>query len=335
MLPQRKEDKSLYRTLCEEESYYNIPIFSRAWYLDCTCGKDGWDVLLYRENGKVLASWAFCLHKNRISMPPLTQTMGIVFYEQNFSCSAEKVFYKKRELTEALLSEIPETKYFLQNFDSSFTDWLPFYWKDYRQTTRYTYRITDLTNLPEIYEKSRDFIRKNCKKAQQRFGLSFEELTDVEEYYRVLHKTFERQGIKYEEKDLVKRLYRAACSRGQGKLFAVRELDGQIHAVGFLVWQKSCAYYISGGADPELRSSGAQAFLLWNMIKFASAVAESFDFEGSMIKGVEFFFNAYASEQTPYFSIYKDERIIAPALQAGMDVLRKVKHKICKVVGLW
>lgn len=321
-------NKQIYHTLCECQ--YNIPIFSRDWFLDATAGSDNWDVLLYIENDTVLASWTYYLPKKHITMPPLTQTMGIVFYDESIKCSSEKIFHKKREITEKLLVQLPDTKYFLQNFDSSFTDWLPFLWRGYNQRTHYTYKIDDLSDIDGLFLLVKDFIRKNVKKAENRYGLIFTEITDVDEYYRVLHKTFERQNIKYDGKDVITSVYDAAYKRNQGKLFAVRESSGAIHAVGFLVWQKSCAYYLSGGADPRLRSSGAQAFLLWNMIKFASTVSDTFDFEGSIIKGVEFFFSSFASRQTPYFCITRDERIVVPLVKACLNTARVAKGRVSR-----
>ena len=34
----------------------------------------------------------------------------------------------------------------MQNFHYGITDWLPFYWEGYRQTTRYTYMLKDIRN---------------------------------------------------------------------------------------------------------------------------------------------------------------------------------------------
>jgi hypothetical protein len=42
---------------------------------------------------------------------------------------------------------------------------------------------------------------------------------------------------------------------------------------------------------------------MWEAIKFASTVTESFDFEGSMIEPVERFFRAFGARQTSYHTV--------------------------------
>ena len=78
---------------------------------------------------------------------------------------------------------------------------------------------------------------------------------------------------------------------------------GNLHAVAFIVWQNSSAYYIAGGGDPVFRSSGAHSLVLWEAIRQVSRYTGKFDFEGSMLPGVERFFRGFGAVQTPYFMI--------------------------------
>ena len=41
---------------------------------------------------------------------------------------------------------------------------------------------------------------------------------------------------------------------------------GAVHAVAYVVWDRSAAYYLMGGGDPELRTSGASSLLMWEAI---------------------------------------------------------------------
>ena len=72
-----------------------------------------------------------------------------------------------------------------------------------------------------------------------------------------------------------------------------------------MVWDDYTAYYLIGGADPELRNSGASSLLLWEAIQFAAQVSRTFDFEGSMLKPVERFFRAFGAIQQPYMQVKK------------------------------
>ena len=51
-----------------------------------------------------------------------------------------------------------------------------------------------------------------------------------------------------------------------GAIFFARGKDGRIHAGNLLVWNESCAYYLMGGGDPELRNSGATSLAMWRQL---------------------------------------------------------------------
>jgi predicted acetyltransferase len=90
--------------------------------------------------------------------------------------------------------------------------------------------------------------------------------------------------------------------------------DDRVHAVAYLVWDSASAYYLLSGADPALRSSGAQSLLLWEAIRRARDVTSTFDFEGSMLAPVERFFRDFGGRQTPYLHVSRVSRPAAAAL---------------------
>ena len=57
--------------------------------------------------------------------------------------------------------------------------------------------------------------------------------------------------------------------------------------------------------DPDYRDSGASSLLIYEMMKFLSDKVERFDFEGSMIEGVENSFRKFGANQKAYFKIFK------------------------------
>ena len=74
-----------------------------------------------------------------------------------------------------------------------------------------------------------------------------------------------------------------------------------------MVWNKECAYDLISTLDPDYRASGASSMLVYEMIKFLSGEGvKVFDFEGSMIPGVEESFRHFGAKQTPYFLIWKN-----------------------------
>jgi len=126
----------------------------------------------------------------------------------------------------------------------------------------------------------------------------------VEDFLKVQALTFERQHIVNKQSDaLLRRLITVAREQEQGEIFGGFDEQGRLHAVVFVVWQDSYAYYIAGGSDPLLRHSGAHSLVMWEAIQYASQYTSRFDFEGSMIPGVERFFREFGALQKPYFSI--------------------------------
>jgi len=162
-----EEYKQKYRAYCKTES--SIPIFSKDWWLDAVCGKDNWDVVIFENKGNdIIAAMPYYAIKSRygfknIIMPKLTQTMGPwIKYPLNQKYS-KKLSFEKKIFTE-LINKIPKHASFVQNFHYSITNWLPFYWHGFKQTTRYTYVIA-LTDLDRIFADFSRQKQRNIKKA--------------------------------------------------------------------------------------------------------------------------------------------------------------------------
>jgi hypothetical protein len=100
-------------------------------------------------------------------------------------------------------------------------------------------------------------------------------------------------------------IHQAAQQNDAGECFAARDASGRVHAAAMLVWDRKRAYYLAGGGDPTLRTSGATALLLWRMMQFSSARSAVFAFEGSQIPTVERFFRAFGASQVWYHEISK------------------------------
>ena len=103
----------------------------------------------------------------------------------------------------------------------------------------------------------------------------------------------------------MRRLIEVSREKQQGDLWGAYDAAGQLHAAAFVVWQDQSAYYIAGGGNTALRNSGAHSLVLWEAIRYVAEFADRFDFEGSMLPGVERFFREFGARQIPYFTITK------------------------------
>lgn len=298
--------KALYSRLCEQEK--TIPIFGQAWWLDSVCGEDNWDVCLVEKNNQVLASMPYNIKKRYgltlLSLPPLTQTLGPWFRPSE--AKYNKVLAQQKDLMNALLEQLPKFDYFLQNWHYSNSNWLPFYWGGFEQTTLYTYVLPDLTDIDFIWNGLQENIRREIRKASGRYNLSVRDDLTIYDFLKLNRMTFSRQGKKaHYTENFVVRLQVACKTHECSRILIAEDTDGKRHAGVFIVWDDNSAYYLMGGGDPELRNSGATSLCMWEAIKYASTVTKHFDFEGSMIEPVERFFRAFGAIQTPYFSISK------------------------------
>lgn len=314
----------LYTCLCKNES--SIPLFSQAWWLDATAGPGNWDVALVRKDDDIVASLPYMVKKQYgftiLSQPALTQTLGPWLRDSGGKSS--KRLSQEKDLMEKLVDQLPHFDRYAQNWSWKITNWLPFYWRGYDQTLRYTYALPELSDLDAIWKNLQVNIRTDIRKAENRFGLRIRDDLPLEDFIRLNKLTFSRQkmALPYSE-ELVKRLDNACDVRFSRKIFIAEDQDGKQHAGIYIVWDKKSAYYLMGGGDPELRNSGATSLCIWEAIKFAATVTERFDFEGSMIEPVERFIRAFGAIQTPYFAVHKTQSRVLKTL----NYLRDLKAK--------
>ena len=294
-------NKEKYRLLCENEP--DIPIFSKDWWLDAVAG-DSWDVCLVEKGGIVVASMPYTrssrLGMTVISKPALTQTLG-PWIRASDAKYAKKLAAEK-ELMGMLIDQLPKYVYFNQTWHHSMKNWLPFFWRGFEQTTRYTYVIEDLSDIDYVWVNLQANIRREIRKATNKVKVRTD--LSIDDFIVLNKMTFSRQGktMPYSP-SLVIKMVTEAKKRNQCQWFIAQDDEGQNHAGVLIIWDGQSAYYLMGGGNPQLRNSGATSLCMWEAIKFASAVTKSFDFEGSMIEPIERFFRGFGAVQTPYYML--------------------------------
>ena len=86
----------------------------------------------------------------------------------------------------------PTPEIFCQNFHYSVTNWLPFYWHGFSQTTRYTYVIENLDDLDLVWAQFQEKIRTDIRKAQKKVIVRTD--LDIDKFLDINTLTFTRQG---------------------------------------------------------------------------------------------------------------------------------------------
>lgn len=312
-----RQSKEAYRTLCEQEE--SIPLFSQAWWLDAVA-PGMWSAVLAYKGDQIVGALPYVQRKKLglklLTQPPLTQTLGP--WVRPSKKSYPKTLGYEKDVLQALADGLPRFHYYAQNWHPSMQNWLPFYWRGFEQTTRYTYRLNRQADDAALWKGLQQNIRGDIRKARERYSVTVRAAIDLDEFLALNRMTFERQGqnLPYST-GLVARIDEAASCRDARDCLIAADEDGKAHAGAYIVRNGDTAYYLMGGGDPELRNSGATSLLLWEAIQRQPESIQYFDFEGSMIEPIERFFRAFGARQTPYFRVSKcNSRWLQVALQA-------------------
>lgn len=294
--------KDVYRELCEVEP--TIPIFSQAWWLDAVAGGN-WDVVLAKKGDRVIGTLPYVIKKKYgfklLTQPSLTQTLG-PWIKPAQKSYPKKLAYEKDVLGE-LADKLPKCDHYEQNWHCNQQNWLPFYWRGFEQTTRYTYRLPLTPSKEQLWKNLQQNIRGDIRKSRERESVTVRE-GSLEEFLILNKMVFQRQNrpVPYTT-EFVTRIDAAASVRNARDCLVAEGPDGKLHAGAYIVRSGNTAYYLMGGGDPKLRSSGATSLVIWEAILRQPESVEIFDFEGSMIGSIERFFRGFGGVQTPYFRV--------------------------------
>lgn len=293
--------KATYRELCAREP--SIPVMATDWWLDATCGESGWDVVLVEKGGQVEGALPFAIRRRLgftlLGTPELTPFLGPWLRPRSQREDGHRS--REAEVYGQLIDALPRHDRFRQGWHHRQTNWLPFHWRGFSQTTCYTYVIGDLSDEGRLWQGLSGKVRTEIRKAETRSELLVRRDGDVEAFLELSHLTFRRQGREQPfSDDLVRRIDAACAARRRRVILLAADATGRHHAGAFVVWDNESAYYLLGGADPELRSAGGGTLCLWHAIRLAGEVSKAFDFEGSMIEPIERYFRSFGATQVPY-----------------------------------
>jgi hypothetical protein len=295
-------------------------LFHQPWWLDAVAGPGNWGEVVVREGGKDIASLPWVARRRfgltLLTMPPLTQTLGPWF--TRLPGKPATVLGREKDLVQELVAGLPAHAYFHQAFPSTITNWLPWYWLGFRQTTAYTYVLDALEDEEKLWDGLLPKVRTDLQKARDRLNVRIRNDLPLDSFMALNRLVFERQGLRCPYPDETVRRLDAACEqRGCRRIFFAEDSSGNLHAAVYVAWDQERAYYLMGGSDPRFRNSGATSLALWEAIRFARGVVPTFDFEGSMIEPVERFIRGFGARQVPYHRVWRaPNRCLALSIHA-------------------
>lgn len=302
-------NKEIYRTLCETEGS-KMPLFQQSWWMDVVCQDKEWDVALAWSGNQLLAAMPYLLRRRMgvkyVLQPQLSPYNGPYYlYPESCTTPSKRTTFE-HHATEHLLQQLEELNLccFQQNFSPLVTNWMPFCWRGYKQSTRYTYVLPDITNPDRVFDTFDGPSQRQRKIRKQMPHLLLKEDLSPKAFI-AMHQSYcvsrGRQDV------LPQRLMEAVCNaameRGQGVILSVQDKQGQTAAATFFVYDENCTHALIMAQNPENRVQNAADVLTWLSIQYFSSRSRSYDFEGSMQPSIERYYRSFGAQQVPFFEI--------------------------------
>jgi hypothetical protein len=264
-----------------------------SWWLDAVA-PGRWRAHELRDGESIVAAWPTVVDTMRLGVvhrgAPLTPFLGPLLP------AGEGARRRSRELklVEELLEQFGSFAHLEARCNPAFDYWTPLRWHGFQQTTNYTWRLTDLSDLDAVFAGFRENIRGHVR-AAEKSGTTVVEAS-LDDFLELHRRRFDRdpQGVD--------RIDAAAAARGARTILVARDSDGVARAGGYFVHDERFTTYLLAATDAEVR--GAASLVLWEAIKRAAERRTAFDFEGSMLRHVESFVRSFGGVPTPYSIVW-------------------------------
>jgi len=299
-------NKELYRQFCEQE---DTPLFLQYEWFNTLYKDKEWDVAVEQKGGHVVGVLPYVVVKKKsfkiITPQFLSPYQGVWIKYPEGQKYVSKIGFEK-EVINGLIDQIPKVDAFKQNFLPQFTNWMPFNWKGFEQTTRYTYIIKDISDTDKVFTDFKENIRREIRKAEK--TLSVEVVEDVDLMFQMKLKVYKDNNETYPiPLSKLKSIYSYCKDNNCGELLIAKDGEGNIHSILLYVWDNQSAYYLHGVTNAAYKTTGSMSLLLWDAIKRSSSKTRAFNFEGSMVESIERYFRGFGGEQAAYFQISKTD----------------------------
>jgi hypothetical protein len=176
---------------------------------------------------------------------------------------------------------------------------LPMPWRE-----RWTYRLHLQQSNASLLAGVHATIKSSFQKSQ-REGCVFQEVSDKEQVIRLIHSNLHQKNVKYKSQ-LLDHIHHYFCDHPFAKYFGTFK-DGHLVAANILYMDRGVAYHLFSAFDRSLSLNYANsAHLLATLIHLQAHSPEihTFDFEGSTVPSIDFYFKRFGGIQCTYPSIY-------------------------------
>jgi hypothetical protein len=271
-------------------------LYTAPWWLDATCGHEGWDAVIRRDNdGLPLAALPY--HRTSIRglsavvTPPFTQWISLLGGgEPNV------------ELSLALMAELPKSSILDLSLRPDTTLRIPE--SVFPITLRYSFIIAPSANQEDHRKGYNEGLRRNIRQAEKQYTV--ETSKDIAVFLALCRQSYEQQKMKPPPwLDIVVPRVHSALTSYQCGTLTLASSNGKTIAGVLTAWDHSTSYYLAGGRTADEQGASAHALLLDHAIRASYDRGTVFDFEGSMHPGIANFFQSFGAVPSAYWHIRK------------------------------
>lgn len=281
------------------------------------------EVFVSKDNDKILGGVALIkTKKNGVEgyhIPAFTQYFSPLFGNPLIKYSIAE----EHEFITELLRIIPKSGHIDFKFPSGHQNILPYHWKGFQSSVLITHTITDSDF--EIYLKN---LNKNKLRELKKLELMVENKTlsvetdiEINEFFNLMKKTGDRKEFNINENILKNIISKQTI--GLYKTYALSTPESGYIGVGIFPYDNRTVYNLINASTriehPLLKT--INLYCLYKAIQFALSTNRGFDFEGSMIPGIETFYRLMGGNPKPIYRVQKSPSIKYSLLRAGKQIL--------------
>jgi Acetyltransferase (GNAT) domain len=299
--------KTAYTQFCAQRY---TPLYWQPWWLDATCGPDGWQVRLAGDKGgEPIAAWV--AHERRKwgilpvwSNPPLTTYSGCWYHppdNPDFK-SVTRYAWEKQMLNE-LIRQFPRRTLIRQALHPDILYTLPLHWAGFGLQPRFSYTFDSVPALADWLPLIKRKLRTDLLKAQRL--VQVESTNDPALVFELHQMSMSRKQVSTSYNGgMFNRLIQTLQQHQQVQMWLARDVINHApHAALCLVWDERSGYLLLSGTHPSYKFSGGVLLLMQTALQFCHEKGIALDFEGSMQEPIEMVLRSFGGRLTPYQAV--------------------------------
>ena len=263
---------------------------------------------IYKDEHQLIGGFYYLSTKKYgftfLKLPPYTPHCGLFFSSDSINNSSVNNFSKEVMNEVCTFFTNQKSALIVLAVPSAIIDFQSFIWEKYKVIPNYTYRIDLEKNMEDIKSNFDSKNRNVINKAIKEEVVVKENVLNKDELYKFFVDSLNTTDANVYETELKNVFTRFSDDTNSFSVSAFKnnELLGNV----FCVFDKNTCYYLLGGVNKKSGIQGVNNLLVLKSIEKAKELGcKTFDFEGSMLKGVEKFFRSFGPELVPYFTVNK------------------------------